>query len=84
MLVLSRKQNECIVIGETDEVVVTVLKVRGDKVRLGITAPRDVKIDRLEVRLSRKPRARRRRESFSSTRKSKAGLTSRSTERIES
>ncbi|MFM9965910.1 MAG: carbon storage regulator CsrA [Planctomycetaceae bacterium] len=47
MLVLSRKPNESIVIN--DQIVVTVIEVRGDKVRLGIQAPRDVPIHRSEV-----------------------------------
>jgi len=47
MLVLSRKKNESIVIGEN--VVVTVIEIRGDKVRLGIEAPRDVAVHRKEV-----------------------------------
>lgn len=47
MLVLSRKINEDIVIGEG--VVVKVVSIRGDKVRLGIVAPRDVRVDRGEV-----------------------------------
>jgi carbon storage regulator len=47
VLVLSRKKNEVICIG--DDVQVTVLEIRGDKVRLGITAPRDVDIHRHEV-----------------------------------
>ena len=47
MLVLSRKRNESVVIN--DQIVVTVIDVRGDKVRLGIQAPRDVPIHRSEV-----------------------------------
>lgn len=47
MLVLSRKKNESIVIN--DNVVVTVIDVRGDKVRIGIDAPRDVSVHRQEV-----------------------------------
>lgn len=47
MLVLTRKVNESIVIA--DVVVVTVLDVRGDKVRIGIEAPRDVVVHRKEV-----------------------------------
>ena len=47
MLVLSRKSNESVVIN--DQIVVTVIEVRGDKVRLGIQAPRDVPIHRSEV-----------------------------------
>jgi carbon storage regulator len=47
MLVLSRKKNESIVIN--DNVIITVVDVRGDKVRLGIEAPRDVSVHRQEV-----------------------------------
>lgn len=47
MLVLSRKKNESIVIG--GNVTVTIVEVRGDKVRLGIEAPSDVTVHRLEV-----------------------------------
>ena len=47
MLVLSRKADESVVIGE--DIVITVLEVRGDVVRLGIAAPRDVKVHRSEV-----------------------------------
>ena len=47
MLVLSRKRNESVVINEN--IVVTVVEVRGDRVRLGIQAPRDVPIHRSEV-----------------------------------
>lgn len=47
MLVLSRKKNESIVIN--DSIVITIIEVRGDKVRLGIQAPREVPIHRSEV-----------------------------------
>ena len=47
MLVLSRKKNESIVID--DKIVITVVEVRGDKVRLGIQAPKEVPIHRSEV-----------------------------------
>jgi len=47
MLVLSRKRDERIVIG--DNIVITVVEVRGDKVRLGIEAPTDVPVHRQEV-----------------------------------
>jgi carbon storage regulator len=47
MLVLSRKKNESIVIN--DNIVVTVVEIRGDKVRLGIVAPKDVPVHRQEV-----------------------------------
>jgi carbon storage regulator len=48
MLVLTRKQGQAIFIGEDIEVV--VLEVRGDQVRLGIRAPRDVSVVRREIR----------------------------------
>lgn len=47
MLVLSRKLNERIVVGGS--VVVTVVRISGDKVRLGIDAPDDVRVIRDEV-----------------------------------
>jgi carbon storage regulator len=47
MLVLSRKKDESIVIN--DEVVVTIVEIRGDKVRLGIEAPKEVPVHRREV-----------------------------------
>jgi carbon storage regulator len=50
MLVLTRKTNQSIMIG--DEVEVTVLAVSRDKIRLGITAPRDIPVFRKEVYLS--------------------------------
>jgi carbon storage regulator len=51
MLVLTRKSNQSIVIG--DDVIVTVLEVRGDHIRLGITAPRDVPVHREEIWVAR-------------------------------
>ncbi len=47
MLVLSRKKNESIVID--DNIVLTVVEIRGDKVRLGIQAPKEVPVHRSEV-----------------------------------
>lgn len=47
MLVLSRKKNESIIIN--DHITVTVVEIRGDKVRLGIDAPKDVSVHRREV-----------------------------------
>jgi carbon storage regulator len=47
MLVLSRKQNEVIVIG--DDVFIVVVEIRRDKVRLGIDAPKSVTVHRREV-----------------------------------
>jgi len=47
MLVLSRQRDESIIIG--DNVVITIVDVRGDKVKLGIEAPREVSVHRQEV-----------------------------------
>ena len=47
MLVLSRHRDESIMIG--DNVVVTIVDIRGDKVRLGIDAPTDIPVHRQEV-----------------------------------
>ena len=49
MLVLSRKQNERIRVGES--VVVTIVRVNGDKVRIGIEAPSEMRVlrDELEI-----------------------------------
>ncbi|MFW6059107.1 MAG: carbon storage regulator CsrA [Phycisphaeraceae bacterium] len=47
MLVLSRQRDETIMIG--DEIEITVVDIRGDKVRVGITAPRHVQVHRKEV-----------------------------------
>ena len=47
MLVLSRQRDETIMIG--DDVEITVVDIRGDKVRLGINAPRHIQVHRKEV-----------------------------------
>jgi carbon storage regulator len=47
MLVLSRKKDESIIIN--DHIRVTVVEIRGDKVRLGIEAPKDITVHRREV-----------------------------------
>lgn len=47
MLVLSRHRDESIMIG--DDVVVTIVDIRGDKVRLGIDAPQNIPVHRQEV-----------------------------------
>ena len=47
MLVLSRQRDETIMIG--DDIEVTVVDIRGDKVRLGINAPREISVHRKEV-----------------------------------
>ena len=49
MLVLTRKSNQSIMIG--DEIEISVLSVMGEKVRIGIQAPRDVPVFRKEVYL---------------------------------
>lgn len=47
MLILSRKEKEQITVG--DNIVITVVKIQGDKIRLGIEAPREIPVHRLEV-----------------------------------
>lgn len=47
MLVLSRKKNESIVIN--DDITIVVIEIRGDKVRLGVEAPKEVPVHRREV-----------------------------------
>ena len=47
MLVLSRKKNESIVID--DDITIVVVEIRGDKVRLGVEAPKEVPVHRREV-----------------------------------
>lgn len=47
MLVLSRKKNESIIIN--DNITIVVVEVRGDKVRLGIEAPKEIPVHRREV-----------------------------------
>ena len=47
MLVLSRKKNESIVIN--DDITIVVVEIRGDNVRLGVEAPREVPVHRREV-----------------------------------
>ena len=47
MLVLSRKENESVIIA--DNIKIVIVEIRGDKVRLGIDAPRDVSVHRKEI-----------------------------------
>ena len=47
MLVLSRQKDESIIIG--DDITITIVDVRGDKVRLGINAPRSISVHRKEI-----------------------------------
>ncbi|NQS89559.1 carbon storage regulator CsrA [Patescibacteria group bacterium] len=50
MLVLTRQKDESIMIGEGDNVVeIVIVDVRGERVRLGIIAPRDVSVHRKEI-----------------------------------
>ncbi|MFS0766470.1 carbon storage regulator CsrA [Peribacillus phoenicis] len=50
MLVLTRKQNEAIMIG--DDIEITILSVEGEQIKLGINAPKNVDIHRKEIYLS--------------------------------
>lgn len=47
MLVLTRKVNESLLIG--DDIVITVVDIKGDKVRLGIEAPKEISVARSEI-----------------------------------
>ncbi|MDX9753513.1 MAG: carbon storage regulator CsrA [bacterium] len=47
MLVLSRKRDESIIIG--DDVIITVVDIKGEQVKIGVTAPKNVSIHRKEV-----------------------------------
>jgi len=47
MLILSRKINEKVVIG--DDITISIIEIRGDQVRIGIDAPKKVKVFRQEV-----------------------------------
>ena len=47
MLVMTRKRNESVVLN--NDIVLTVVEIRGDKVRLGIVAPKEVPVHRQEV-----------------------------------
>ena len=47
MLVLSRKLNESIIID--DQIKITIVEIRGDKIRLGIEAPKNVSVHRREI-----------------------------------
>jgi carbon storage regulator len=55
MLVLTRKIGESIIIDE--DICVTIVEIRGDRVRLGIAAPRETRVDRREIHnLRKRPR----------------------------
>ncbi len=49
MLILTRRRNESILIGNNQEIKITILGVRGNQVQLGIEAPRDISVHREEV-----------------------------------
>ena len=57
MLILTRKVNESLIVG--DDITIAVLGVKGNQVRLGVTAPRDVAVHREEIyqRISDEPPA---------------------------
>lgn len=55
MLVLSRKENESLVIG--DGIKVTVLKIKGNRITIGIEADRNVRVVRGELPLNEEPQA---------------------------
>jgi carbon storage regulator len=56
MLILTRRTDESVKIG--DEITVRVLSIKGDRVRIGIAAPKDIRVDREEVRRFERERAR--------------------------
>lgn len=49
MLVLTRKSEEKIIIGHQKKIIITILKIQGDKVSIGLEAPRDIPIWREEL-----------------------------------
>jgi carbon storage regulator len=48
MLILTRRIDQSVMIG--DEIILTVLDIQGDRVRIGIAAPKNIRVDREEVR----------------------------------
>jgi carbon storage regulator len=59
MLILSRRVGESLVIGENPTITATVINIQGNQVKLGITAPKEVSVDREEIRRMKKSLARR-------------------------
>lgn len=49
MLIVTRRVGERLVIGEDGEVVITILETRGNQVRVGVDAPRDIPVHREEI-----------------------------------
>ncbi len=84
MLVLSRQKDESLIIG--DDIEITVVDIRGDKVRLGVSAPKEVSVHRKEVyeaiRRENREAARVKPEDLSGVGKVKPGLPKQS-ERVE-
>ena len=80
MLVLARKKNEAVMIGD---IVVTVLDVRGDRVRLGIEAPKDVPIYRREVYERRRDGDQEKRDDRKMSDRKMAKRPNRATSRLE-
>jgi carbon storage regulator len=58
MLILSRRIGESVVIGENPTVTATVINIQGNQVKIGISAPKDVPVDREEIRRIKKELAR--------------------------
>ncbi len=58
MLILSRRIGESLVIGENPTITATVINIHGNQVKIGISAPKDVPIDREEIRRVKKELAR--------------------------
>lgn len=57
MLILSRKPKEKIVLGDDGMIAITVLSINGNQVQLGIEAPDDIPIDRVEIFLKKLQKA---------------------------
>jgi carbon storage regulator len=53
ILILTRKEGEIIVVGEDPEIRIMVVDIRGDRVRIGVEAPKNTPIDRLEVSIAK-------------------------------
>lgn len=51
MLIVTRRIGESLVIGELGEIVVTILQTKGNQVRIGIDAPKDIPVHREEIYL---------------------------------
>lgn len=54
MLILSRRIGESLVIGEDPAITATVISIQGNQVKIGISAPKDVPVDREEIRRMKK------------------------------